>query len=71
MCEVVLVMIDYVFGVLWLNWIEVDIDLCNVVLVGLFEWFGFVWEGLLCECWIVGDEVLDSVLYGLLVSDCG
>lgn len=35
----------------------------------VLERLGFVREGLLRERWIVGDEVTDSALYGLLRSD--
>ena len=52
-----------------LNRLEADIDPRNVASAGLLERLGFVREGLLRERWIVGDEVSDSALYGLLASD--
>lgn len=52
-----------------LNRIEADIDPRNAASARVPERLGFVREGLLRERWIVGDEVTDSALYGLLRSD--
>ncbi|WP_241308467.1 GNAT family N-acetyltransferase [Burkholderia cenocepacia] len=71
MCEAASAMIDHAFGALRLSRIEADIDPRNVASAGLLERLGFVREGLLRERWIVGDEVSDSALYGLLASDRG
>lgn len=69
MREAASAMIDHAFGTLRLNRLEADIDPRNVASAGLLERLGFVREGLLRERWIVGDEVSDSALYGLLASD--
>ncbi|WP_322081489.1 GNAT family N-acetyltransferase [Burkholderia sp. BCC1972] len=69
MREAASAMIDHAFGTLRLNRIEADIDPRNVASAQLLERLGFVREGLLRERWIVGDEVSDSALYGLLASD--
>ncbi|WP_431227307.1 GNAT family N-acetyltransferase [Burkholderia contaminans] len=69
MREAASAMIDHAFGALRLNRLEADIDPRNVASAGLLERLGFVREGLLRERWIVGDEVSDSALYGLLASD--
>lgn len=52
-----------------LNRIEADIDPRNAASARVHERLGFVRERLLRERWIVGDEVTDSALYGLLRSD--
>ncbi|MCA8061356.1 GNAT family N-acetyltransferase [Burkholderia sp. AU31624] len=69
MREAASAMIDHAFGTLRLNRLEADIDPRNAASAGLLERLGFVREGLLRERWIVGDEVSDSALYGLLASD--
>lgn len=69
MREAASAVIDHAFGTLRLNRLEADIDPRNVASAGLLERLGFVREGLLRERWIVGDEVSDSALYGLLASD--
>jgi RimJ/RimL family protein N-acetyltransferase len=62
-------MIDYAFGEMQLNRLEADIDPRNGASAKTLERLGFQKEGLLRERWIVGDEVSDSALYGLLVSE--
>ena len=69
MREAASAVIDHAFGTLRLNRLEADIDPRNVASAGLLERLGFAREGLLRERWIVGDEVSDSALYGLLASD--
>ncbi|WP_175946916.1 GNAT family N-acetyltransferase [Burkholderia pyrrocinia] len=69
MREAASAVIDHAFGALRLNRLEADIDPRNVASARLLERLGFVREGLLRERWIVGDEVSDSALYGLLASD--
>ncbi|HEF5873269.1 TPA: GNAT family N-acetyltransferase [Burkholderia cenocepacia] len=71
MREAASALIDHAFGTLRLNRLEADIDPRNAASAGLLERLGFVREGLLRERWIVGDEVSDSALYGLLASDRG
>ncbi|MDN7876089.1 GNAT family N-acetyltransferase [Burkholderia aenigmatica] len=69
MREAASAVIDHAFGTLRLNRLEADIDPRNAASSRLLERLGFAREGLLRERWIVGDEVSDSALYGLLASD--
>jgi len=69
MREAASAVIDHAFGTLRLNRLEADIDPRNVASARLLERLGFAREGVLRERWIVGDEVSDSALYGLLASD--
>ncbi|HTI16595.1 MAG TPA: GNAT family N-acetyltransferase [Trinickia sp.] len=69
MSEAASAVIEYAFDTLNLRRIEADIDPRNVASARLLDRLGFVREGLLRERWIVGDEVSDSALYGLLKSD--
>lgn len=69
MREAASAVIDHAFGTLRLNRLEADIDPRNAASARLLERLGFAREGLLRERWIVGDEVSDSALYGLLASD--
>jgi len=69
MHEALCALIDYGFGRLDLNRIEADIDPRNEASARSLDRLGFVREGLLRERWIVGGEVSDSLLYGLLRSD--
>jgi [ribosomal protein S5]-alanine N-acetyltransferase len=62
-------LIDHAFDTLNLRRIEADVDPRNVASARLLERLGFVREGLLRDRWIVGDEVSDSALYGLLERD--
>jgi [ribosomal protein S5]-alanine N-acetyltransferase len=61
--------IEHAFGALNMRRIEADIDPRNVASARLLERLGFVREGLLRERWLVGEEVSDSLLYGLLERD--
>ncbi|TCW84032.1 N-acetyltransferase [Burkholderia sp. SRS-46] len=69
MREAAAALVEHAFGVLHLNRLEADIDPRNVASARLLERLGFVREGLLRDRWIVGDEVSDSALYGLLRRD--
>jgi ribosomal-protein-alanine N-acetyltransferase len=69
MSEAASTLIRHAFGTLNFRRIEADIDPCNVASARLLERLGFIREGLLRERWIVGDEVSDSALYGLLERD--
>ncbi|MGK8207445.1 GNAT family N-acetyltransferase [Burkholderia cenocepacia] len=69
MREAASAMLDHAFDTLRLHRIEADIDPRNIASARLLERLGFVREGLLRDRWIVGDEVSDSALYGLLDSD--
>lgn len=59
-------LIDYAFAELNLNRIEADIDPRNESSRRVLERLKFVREGYLRERWIVGEEVSDTALYGLL-----
>ncbi len=62
-------LIQHAFDSLNLRRLEADIDPRNHASAKLLERLGFVREGVLRERWLVGDEVSDSVIYGLLRSD--
>ena len=66
MAEALGALITYGFDAMDLNRIEADIDPRNHRSAALLEKLGFVQEGFLRERWIVGDEISDSALYGLL-----
>ena len=66
MNEALRALLDYGFHQLNLNRIEADIDPRNEASARTLERLGFRKEGYLRERWIVGDEVSDTALYGLL-----
>jgi RimJ/RimL family protein N-acetyltransferase len=59
----------HAFGAMRLHRLEADIDPRNLASVRLIERVGFAREGLQRERWIVGDDIQDSALYGLLARD--
>lgn len=59
-------MCAWAFDELLLRRLEADADPRNVRSTRLLEKLGFQREGLLRQRWAVGDEVQDSVVYGLL-----
>lgn len=61
--------LGHAFGALALNRVEADVDPRNVPSCRVLERVGFTLEGLLRERWWVGDDVQDSVIYGLLARD--
>ncbi|ASL49002.1 Spermidine N(1)-acetyltransferase (plasmid) [Burkholderia sp. AD24] len=69
MAEAASALIEHAFHTVKLRRLEADIDPRNLASARLLERLGFVREGLLRERWIVGDEVSDSALYGLLHGD--
>lgn len=69
MHEALQAMVDYGFTAHHLNRIEADIDPRNTASARSLERLGFIQEGYLRQRWIVGEEVSDSALYGLLRSD--
>ena len=69
MHEALLALLEYGFSELALNRVEADIHPDNLNSAKSLERLGFKQEGYLRERWIVGDEVSDSVIYGLLQSD--
>ena len=62
-------LLEWGFGTLDLNRVEADIDPRNTASARALERLGFTREGHLRERWIVGGEVCDSLIYGLLASD--
>lgn len=62
-------LIDHAFGVMQLHRLEADIDPRNEASAKSLERLGFKREGHLRERWIVGGEVSDSALYGLLARE--
>ena len=69
MNEALQAVLTYGFSNLGLNRVEADIHPDNVGSAKVVERLGFKKEGHLRERWIVGDEVSDSTIYGLLLSD--
>lgn len=69
MNEALVALVRYGFDELSLNRIEADIDPRNDASRKSLERLGFIKEGHLRDRWIVGGEVSDSGLYGLLLSD--
>ena len=67
--EALQALITYAFDSLNLNRIEADIDPRNAGSARALNRLGFSKDGYLRERWIVGDEVSDSELYGLLRRD--
>ena len=67
--EALRLMLDHAFGALGLHRIEADIDPRNAGSVRLVERLGFTREGLLRERYLVGDDVQDSAIYGLLARE--
>ena len=69
MTEALTTLIDFAFSSLGLHRLEADIDPRNGASARVLERLGFQKEGHLRERWIVGGEVSDTALYGLLASD--
>jgi ribosomal-protein-alanine N-acetyltransferase len=69
MHEALAALLAYAFGERELNRLEADIDPRNAGSANCLARLGFRQEGLLPERWIVGGEVSDSALYGLLRRD--
>ena len=67
--EAVTTLLDWGFDQLDLNRVEADIDPRNTPSVRAMERLGFTREGHLRERWIVGGEVCDSLIYGLLARE--
>jgi ribosomal-protein-alanine N-acetyltransferase len=66
MHEALRALLDYGFSEMQLNRVEADIDPRNLASARSLERLGFTREGFLRERWIVGGEVSDTALYGLL-----
>jgi [ribosomal protein S5]-alanine N-acetyltransferase len=64
--EALRALIGHGFDTIGLNRIEADIDPRNIASARVVERLGFVKEGFARQRWIVGGEVCDSDMYGLL-----
>lgn len=62
-------LLDYAFNELHLNRIEAEIDPSNIGSGRVLEKLGFTRDGYLPERWIIGGQVSDSALYGLLAKN--
>ncbi|GLQ88321.1 GNAT family N-acetyltransferase [Dyella flagellata] len=69
MAEAADALIEHGFKQAGLHRIEADIDPRNLPSIQLIERLGFRREGYLRERWLIGGEVADTVLYGLIQSD--
>lgn len=69
MNEAMHALVDHAFEQMKMHRLEADIDPRNIASAKSLERLSFVREGLLRERWIVGGEVSDSALYGLLASE--
>ncbi len=69
MDEALRALLSYGFNDLKFNRVEADIDPRNEASARSLERLGFRKEGHLRERWIVGDEISDTALYGLLHRD--
>ena len=67
--EATAALVEYGFETLDLHRLEAQLDPRNEASTRVLERQGFIREGLLRERWIVGDEISDSLLMGLLRSD--
>ena len=67
--EALVALLEFGFVRLGLNRVEADVDPRNVASAKTLERLGFQKEGLLRQRWIVGNEVSDSALYGLLAQE--
>lgn len=68
MHEALTALVGFAFETLNLNRLEADVDPRNTASAKSLARLGFVQEGFLRERWIVGDEVSDTALFGLLRS---
>jgi RimJ/RimL family protein N-acetyltransferase len=69
MHEALQALLGHGFAELDLNRVEADIDPRNEASARSLRRLGFAQEGYLRERWIVGGEVSDTALYGLLRQD--
>lgn len=66
MFEALCTLLRFAFGQLALHRMEADVDPRNEASIRLLERLGFQREGYLRERWIVGEEINDTIFYGLL-----
>lgn len=67
MKEAMLAFIDYIHTHLSIRRLEADIHPDNKASAALLNKLGFEQEGVLKQRWVVGDEISDSEIYGLLL----
>ena len=67
--EALAAVLDHAFTALHLHRIEAELDPRNAASIRALERLGFVREGVLRERCIVGNEVSDSLMMGLLASE--
>lgn len=68
MKEAMAAFIDYLQTYLSVRRLEADIHPSNKASAALLEKLGFEQEGYLKQRWVVGDEISDSAIYGLLLT---
>jgi RimJ/RimL family protein N-acetyltransferase len=66
MFEATSTLLRFAFEQLSLHRVEADVDPRNEASIRLLEKLGFQREGYLRERWLVGEEINDTVFYGLL-----
>ncbi len=66
MREALTALCNFAFTTMNLNRIEADVDPRNAASLRILDRLGFQREGLFRERWIVGDEIQDSAMLGLL-----
>jgi ribosomal-protein-alanine N-acetyltransferase len=64
--EAVKAVLDFAFTELNMNRIEASVDPRNETSLRVLDRLGFAREGLRPESWMVGGELCDSVMFGLL-----
>ena len=64
------ILIKYAFNELGLRRLEADVDPHNIACLKSLEALGFKREGYLRQRWQVAGELQDSVILGLLRSEC-
>ena len=67
--EALVAVLEYAFHTLNFHRVEAELDPRNAASIRTLERLGFEREGVLRERCIVGDEISDSVMMGLLVSE--
>lgn len=67
--EALVAVLDYAFFTLNLHRIEAELDPRNAASIRTLERLGFVREGVLRERCIVGSEISDSLMMGLIASE--
>ncbi len=66
MFEATSTLLRFAFDKLGLHRVEADVDPRNKASIRLLERLGFQREGHLRERWLVGDEINDTIFFGLL-----